>query len=60
MLYIANPYVAIYATRGTVTLLAYAALPWLLLAANRGLRRTAALALARRARRSRSPPPAAG
>ena len=51
---------SVYATRGTVTLLAYAALPWLLLAANRGMRRAAALALARGARRSRSRPPAAG
>ncbi len=33
-----NPFVVTYANRTTVTLLAYAALPWLLLAVNRGLR----------------------
>ncbi|HEY2635851.1 MAG TPA: alpha-(1-_3)-arabinofuranosyltransferase family protein, partial [Solirubrobacteraceae bacterium] len=35
---IANPFVVVYANRTTVTLLAYAALPWLLLAVHRGLR----------------------
>ena len=34
-----NPFVVTYANRTTVTLLAYAALPWLLLAVHRGLRR---------------------
>ena len=33
-----NPFVVTYANRTTVTLLAYAALPWLLLAVNRGVR----------------------
>jgi hypothetical protein len=33
-----NPFVVTYANRTTVTLLAYAALPWLLLAVHRGLR----------------------
>jgi arabinofuranan 3-O-arabinosyltransferase len=37
-LYIVNPYVTVYAGRASVTLLAYAALPWLLLATHRGLR----------------------
>ncbi|HUO74599.1 MAG TPA: alpha-(1-_3)-arabinofuranosyltransferase family protein, partial [Solirubrobacteraceae bacterium] len=35
---ILNPFVVTYANRTTVTLLAYAALPWLLLAVHRGLR----------------------
>ena len=33
-----NPFVVTYANRTTVTLLAYAALPWLLLAVHRGVR----------------------
>lgn len=33
-----NPFVVTYANRTTVTLLAYAALPWLMLAVHRGLR----------------------
>ncbi|TMM02422.1 MAG: DUF3367 domain-containing protein [Actinobacteria bacterium] len=37
-LYVLNPYVAVYANRTSVALLAYAALPWLLLAVHRGLR----------------------
>ena len=36
VLFLANPYVVVHANRGTVTLLAYAALPWILLAAHRG------------------------
>jgi hypothetical protein len=35
---ILNPFVVTYANRTTVTLLAYAALPWLLLAVHRGVR----------------------
>ena len=38
VLYVLNPYVAVYANRTSVALLAYAALPWLLLAIHRGLR----------------------
>ena len=38
VLYVVNPYVAVYANRTSVALLAYAALPWLLLAAHRALR----------------------
>src|SRR4029077_15304232 len=37
-LFIVNPYVAVYADRTSVALLAYAALPWLLLCVHRGLR----------------------
>ena len=37
LLYLLNPYTVIFTSRGTVTLLAYAALPWLVLAAHRGL-----------------------
>ena len=33
-----NPFVVTYANRTTVTFLAYAALPWLMLAVHRGLR----------------------
>ncbi len=36
--YVLNPYVVTYASRVSVTLLAYAALPWLLLIVHRGLR----------------------
>ena len=36
--YVVNPYVAVYADRTTVALLAYAALPWMLLIVHRGLR----------------------
>jgi hypothetical protein len=35
--FMCNPYVVVYANRSTVSLLAYAALPWLLLAVHRGL-----------------------
>jgi len=38
VLYVLNPYTAVYANRTSVALLAYAALPWLLLAVHRGLR----------------------
>jgi hypothetical protein len=38
VLFVLNPYVAVYANRTSITLLAYAALPWLLLAVHRGLR----------------------
>lgn len=38
VLFVLNPYVAVYASRTSVTLLAYMALPWLLLAVHRGLR----------------------
>ncbi len=38
MVVILNPFVVTYVNRTTVTLLAYAALPWLLLAVHRGLR----------------------
>ncbi|WP_445150075.1 alpha-(1-_3)-arabinofuranosyltransferase domain-containing protein [Baekduia sp. Peel2402] len=37
-LYVVNPYVTVYADRASVTLLAAAALPWLLLATHRALR----------------------
>ncbi|HMJ96138.1 MAG TPA: alpha-(1-_3)-arabinofuranosyltransferase family protein, partial [Thermoleophilaceae bacterium] len=37
LLYLLNPYTVIFTSRGTVTLLAYAALPWLVLVAHRGL-----------------------
>ncbi len=37
LLFVLNPYVVQFASRGTVSLLAYAALPWLMLAAHRGL-----------------------
>jgi arabinofuranan 3-O-arabinosyltransferase len=37
-LIVANPYVVVFANRTSVTLLAYALLPWLLLAVHRGLR----------------------
>jgi arabinofuranan 3-O-arabinosyltransferase len=38
VLFVVNPYVTVYADRASVTLLAYAALPWLLLATHRALR----------------------
>jgi arabinofuranan 3-O-arabinosyltransferase len=38
VLLVANPYVVVFANRTSVTLLAYALLPWLLLAVARGLR----------------------
>ena len=38
LLVLLNPYVVVFAARTTVTLLGYAALPWLLLAVHRGLR----------------------
>ncbi|HEX3316752.1 MAG TPA: alpha-(1-_3)-arabinofuranosyltransferase family protein [Solirubrobacteraceae bacterium] len=37
VLYAANPYVAVWMARGSVALLAYAAVPWLLVAAHRGM-----------------------
>ena len=37
LLFLLNPYTVIFTSRGTVSLLAYAALPWLVLAAHRGL-----------------------
>src|SRR5215212_9872720 len=37
LLFLLNPYTVIVTSRGTITLLAYAALPWLVLAAHRGL-----------------------
>lgn len=51
LVYLFSPYVVVFANRTTVTLLAYALLPWLVLVARRGLRRprgwrlTAAFAL---------------
>jgi arabinofuranan 3-O-arabinosyltransferase len=39
VLYAANPYVAVWTTRGSVALLAYAAMPWLMIAAHRGMQR---------------------
>ena len=38
LLMLLNPYVVVFAARTSVTLLGYAALPWLLLAVHRGLR----------------------
>jgi arabinofuranan 3-O-arabinosyltransferase len=38
VLFVVNPYVAVYVDRTSVSLLAYAALPWMLLAVHRGLR----------------------
>ncbi|HEX4672717.1 MAG TPA: alpha-(1-_3)-arabinofuranosyltransferase family protein, partial [Solirubrobacteraceae bacterium] len=38
VLFVVNPYVTVYTNRTSVALLAYAALPWLLLCVNRGLR----------------------
>ena len=38
VVYVVNPYVAVYADRTSVALLAYAALPWMLLCVHRGLR----------------------
>ncbi len=37
LFFLLNPYTVIFTSRGTITLLAYAALPWLMLAAHRGL-----------------------
>ena len=37
LLFLLNPYTVIFTSRGTITLLAYAALPWLMLAAHHGL-----------------------
>jgi arabinofuranan 3-O-arabinosyltransferase len=37
LLFVANPYVATFASRATVNLLAYVAMPWLVVAAHRGL-----------------------
>src|SRR3954454_11469141 len=38
LVYLLNPYVVVFANRTTITLLAYALLPWLVLVAQRGLR----------------------
>jgi hypothetical protein len=38
LLFLLNPYTVIFTSRGTVTLLTYAALPWLMLVAHNGLR----------------------
>ena len=38
VLFIVNPYVAVYANRTSISLLSYAALPWLMLAVHRSLR----------------------
>jgi len=38
LLFLLNPYTVTFTSRGTVALLTYAALPWLVLAAHRGLR----------------------
>ena len=38
VVFVLNPYVMVYANRTTITLAAYAALPWLLLAIHHGLR----------------------
>src|SRR3954469_2495629 len=38
LMILANPYVVVFATRTSVTLLGYAALPWLLLVVHRGVR----------------------
>jgi hypothetical protein len=38
LVFVLSPYVVLYTSRGTVTLLAYATLPWLMLAVHRGLR----------------------
>ena len=38
LVYLSNPYVVVFANRTTITLLAYALLPWLVLVAQRGLR----------------------
>jgi arabinofuranan 3-O-arabinosyltransferase len=38
LLFLLNPYVAVFTARTSVTLLGYAALPWLLLCVHRGLR----------------------
>ncbi len=46
VLVIFNPYVVVFANRTTVTLLGYAALPWLLLITQRGVRRPRSLAWA--------------
>ena len=38
LLFVLNPYVVVFVSRGTVTLLTYSALPWLMLVAHRGMR----------------------
>jgi hypothetical protein len=38
LVYLLNPYVVVFANRTSITLLAYALLPWLVLVARRGLR----------------------
>src|SRR4051794_24853940 len=39
LVYLLNPYVVVFTNRTTITLLAYALMPWLVLVARRGLRR---------------------
>ena len=46
LLFMLNPYTAIFTSRGTITLLAYAALPWLVLVAHLGLREPGEVAAA--------------
>ena len=46
LLYMLNPYVVVYRARTSITLLGYAALPWLLLCVHRGLRDAARLVVA--------------
>ena len=59
LLALLNPYVVVFSNRTSVTLLGYAALPWLLLAVHRGLRAPRRLVVAGGCSRSSSPPPAA-
>ena len=46
LLFVLNPYVVVFTDRTTVTLLGYAALPWLLLCVHRGLRGAARVVVA--------------
>ena len=48
-----NPYVVVFSSRTTITLLGYAALPWLLLVVHRGLRDPRRLVVAGRVRAAR-------
>ena len=47
LLYLLNPYTVVFTSRGTISLLTYAALPWLVLVAHRGLAEPRAVALPR-------------
>ena len=64
--YLLNPYTLVFTARTTITLLGYAALPWLLLITHHGLRADArvawlaAVVVGRRRSRSCSPPPGGG